>query len=345
MDIYTLDPLRDPRWADFVERHPRASIFHTPGWLSALERTYGFEPIVFTTSAPLTELRTALLVAAVRSRLTGRRLISLPFSDHCDALVDTPDEIRALSAAVVALQRENKWKYVELRPAASQRPAASFHAAQTFQLHRLDLQRDSAALWRSFHRDSIQRKIRRAEREGLIYAEGRTNDHLDALRELLELTRRRHQVPPQPAAWFHNLIDCLAERLCIRLALTKHGQPAAGILTLMHRDRMVYKYGGSDVRLNALGGVPWLFWKAIQDAKARGAVELDLGRSDTDNAGLIAFKERLGATGQPLTYWRAPAASARPADGWTMRIARRAFARLPAPLQRAAGRLLYRHLA
>src|SRR5262249_56210369 len=100
MDIYTLDPLRDTRWAEFVERHPRASIFHTPGWLDALERTYGFEPIAFTTSGPFTELQTALLVAAVRSRLTGRRLISLPFSDHCDALVDTPDEMLALTGAV-----------------------------------------------------------------------------------------------------------------------------------------------------------------------------------------------------------------------------------------------------
>ena len=345
MDVYTFDPLRDSRWTDFVERHPRASIFHTPGWLSALERTYGFEPIAFTTSAPHTELRTALVMAAVRSRLTGRRLISLPFSDHCDPLVDTADQLHALTAAVIKLRRDGKWKHVELRPAASLALDPAFSPSQTFELHRLDLRGDPATLLRSFHRDSIQRKIRRAEREGLTYREGRTDDLLGAFRRLLELTRRRHQVPPQPLEWFGNLIDCLGDRLCIRLALTKDGQPAAGILTLMHRDRMVYKYGGSDVRFNALGGVPWLFWKAIQDAKARGAVELDLGRSETDNAGLIAFKEHLGATGQPLTYWRAPAASGRPRDGWASRMARRAFASLPGPLQRTAGRLLYRHLA
>ena len=345
MDVYTFDPLRDSRWTDFVERHPRASIFHTPGWLNALQRTYGFEPIAFTTSSPATALQSAIVLAAVRSRLTGRRLISLPFSDHCDPLVDTPEQMRALTAAVMALQREGRWRHVELRPAAAVELDPAFRQSQSFELHRLDLRRDAATLLRSFHRDSIQRKIRRADREGLVYKEGRSDDLLQAFRGLLELTRRRHQVPPQPLAWFRNLIDCLGDRLCIRLALTKDGQPAAGILTLMHRDRMVYKYGGSDVRFNALGGVPWLFWKAIQDAKARGAVELDLGRSDLDNAGLIAFKEHLGAARHALTYWRAPAASARPGDGWTMRAARRAFATLPAPLQRAAGRLLYRHLA
>ena len=345
VDVYTLDPLQDPRWAEFVERHPRASIFHTPGWLRALEHTYGFVPIAFTTSPPLAALRTAVVVATVRSRLTGRRLISLPFSDHCDLLADTPDEIRALTTAVIEQQQQGHWRHVELRPATPLALDPALQPAQTFQLHRLDLQRDAATLLGSFHRDSIQRKIRRAEREGLLYWEGRTDDLLQAFCGLLELTRRRHQVPPQPLAWFRNLIDCLGDRLCIRLALTREGQPAAGILTLMHRDRMVYKYGGSDVRLNALGGVPWLFWKAIQDAQARGAVELDLGRSDTDNAGLIAFKEHWGASRHTLTYWRAPAASARRADGWAMRAARRSFASLPAPLQRAAGRLLYRHLA
>src|SRR2546430_11331216 len=37
--LYSLDPLEDPRWAEFVQRHPRASVFHTPGWLEALRRT------------------------------------------------------------------------------------------------------------------------------------------------------------------------------------------------------------------------------------------------------------------------------------------------------------------
>jgi hypothetical protein len=345
MHVHTFDPLADPRWPDFVERHPRASIFHTPGWLRALERTYGFQPVAFTTSPPAARLANALVFAAVRSRLTGRRLVSLPFSDHCDPLVENDDELRALCAAAGDEQRQVRWKYVELRPADSRLAiGAGFFPSETFALHRLDLRRDTAALMSGFHRDSIQRKIRRAEREGLTYAEGRSEALVRALRGLLDLTRRRHQAPLQSPKWFRNLIAGLGDRLCIRIA-SKGGRPVAGILTVMHRDRMVYKYGGSDAALNALGGVPWLFWKAIQDAKARGGVELDLGRSDTDNTGLIAFKEHLGATRQPLTYWRAPEAAVGGRDGTGMRMGRRLFAMLPGPLRRTAGTLLYPHLA
>jgi hypothetical protein len=55
-----LDPTNDSRWAEFVERHPRASVFHTVGWLEALRRTYGYEPVAYTTSSPTGDLNVVL---------------------------------------------------------------------------------------------------------------------------------------------------------------------------------------------------------------------------------------------------------------------------------------------
>jgi CelD/BcsL family acetyltransferase involved in cellulose biosynthesis len=346
MDVYALDPLEDPRWAALVEGHPRASVFHTPGWLRAIQRTYGFAPIAFTTCRPGEPLTNAVVFCAVRSWLSGRRLVSLPFSDHCEPLVESAEEWQALCEAVLRRRGEGRWRYVELRPASeTAAPEAGFRTAQTFYLHRLDLRPDLSALLRSFHKDSIQRKIRRAERERLSLEAGRSEALLERLLHLLDLTRRRHQAPLQPLAWFRNLIDCLGERVTIRIA-AKDGEPAAGILTLAHGDRVVYKYGGSDARLHALGGMPFLFWRTIQDARAAGARELDLGRSDQDNPGLVAFKEHLAATRSTLTYWRAPAAARAATDnGWTVRIARRIYARLPGGVRRAAGRLIYPHIA
>ena len=92
MAVYTLNPLLDSRWEDFAETHPRASIFHTPGWLEALRRTYGYEPIVYTTSAPGTPLANGIVFCRVRSWLTGDRMVSLPFTDHCEPLVEGPEE-------------------------------------------------------------------------------------------------------------------------------------------------------------------------------------------------------------------------------------------------------------
>ena len=125
----------------------------------------------------------------------------------------------------------------------------------------------------------------------------------------------------------------------------KSGIPVAGILTLTFKQSMVYKYGGSDAAHHSMGGMPFLFWRAIEAAKALGAEALDLGRSDLDQPGLIAFKEHLGGVRSELTYYSRPArrSAAGPA-GPLARLARKVVPLLPDAALDLTGRLLYRHL-
>ena len=116
MSVYTVDPLRDPRWPGLIRSHPRASVFHTSGWLEALQRTYGYEPVAFTTSPPRSELKNGVVFCYVRSAITGARLVSLPFSDHCDPLVDGPQELATLCDPLLEQRRARGWSYIELRP-------------------------------------------------------------------------------------------------------------------------------------------------------------------------------------------------------------------------------------
>lgn len=343
--VHELNPLEDRRWTEFVERHPNASIFHTQGWLSALKSTYRYEPIAFTTSAPGVELRNAIVFCKVQSWLTGRRLVSLPFSDHCEPLVEKLNELDELLAYIEEARKRDHWKYVELRPEHMNLPTLpTFQKSETFCLHQLDLTPSLDNLLHSFHKDCVQRKIRRAEREGLEYENGRSESQLQKLYGLLKLTRRRHNVPPQPIEWFRNLLNLTGESAQIHIA-SKDGLPAAGILTLRHGKKIVYKYGGSNVRLNNLGGMPLLFWKSIQDARLTGAGEFDFGRSDTDNPGLIAFKDHWATQRLALTYWRCQGSKPSVATSmWKTNLPKRTFASLPAVMQAYIGRHIYRHI-
>src|SRR5580698_4569675 len=96
MTIHQIDPLSDRRWRDFLGAHPRASIFHTPEWLECLRRSYGYEPFVLTTNAPGTALTNGVVFCRVKSWLTGKRIVSVPFADHCQPLYQTPDEFSAV---------------------------------------------------------------------------------------------------------------------------------------------------------------------------------------------------------------------------------------------------------
>jgi len=84
-------PTPRPRWQNLLQQHPDASIFHHVGWLRALHRTYGYEPVVFTASPPNSDLESGLLFCRIRSWVTGNRMVLLPFSDHCAPLGE-PDE-------------------------------------------------------------------------------------------------------------------------------------------------------------------------------------------------------------------------------------------------------------
>jgi CelD/BcsL family acetyltransferase involved in cellulose biosynthesis len=345
-----VDPLRDSRWEGFLRGHPRSSVFHTSAWLEALRRTFGYEPTAFTTSAPDADLQNGAVFCHIDSWLTGRRLVSLPFSDHCDPLVDSAGDIPVFLSAIEQSIRQEKLRYVEMRPLHSFDAAtALYQSTYSYCFHQLDLRPDLDTLFHNFHKDSTQRKIRRAAREGLVYQGGRSESLLDSFYRLYLLTRRRHQVPPLPRRWFRTLIDCFGEALNIRTA-SKAGHPVAGILTLRYKGTLVYKYGCSDAQFNNLGGMHLLFWRSIQEAKQEGLTFFDLGRSECENTGLITFKDRWGAIRSTLTYSRyvasrnAPDAYTPPGADWKLRFVKRVCAHAPDGLLSAAGNLLYKHI-
>jgi hypothetical protein len=271
-------------------------------------------------------------------------MVSLPFADHCEPLADGPTERNEIFRFLqLALDRENL-KYIEIRPLSTDllgEPAVQKSNSSCF--HVLDLRPTLEDLFRRLQKDSIQRKIRRAEREALFYEEGRSETLLKEFYRLFVVTRRRHNVPPQPIAWFQNLVTCLGDRLKVRVA-SRAGRPIASILTLRYGDAMVYKYGGSDASAHNLGAMPFLFWKAIQDAKVDGVRQFDFGRSEYDNAGLITFKDRWGSQRMELTYWRLPSQTASGRGQWKLKVAGPIFARMPDRLLAASGRILYRHV-
>jgi CelD/BcsL family acetyltransferase involved in cellulose biosynthesis len=344
VNVYRLSPLEDPRWDRLVARHPFASVFHTTGWLRAVRLTYGYEPVALTTSSPGDELQDALVYCGVRSWITGRRIVSLPFADHCDPLVEHVEPLMNLCSAIERERWAAGWKYVELRSSRFGSVLPALTPSDEYCHHVLDLRPSSADLFKSLHRDSVQRKIQRAAREHLVYDEGRDEHELRCFYRLLVGTRRRHGVPTQPFSWFRNLAAELKDALLVRIVHHRR-QPVAAILTLRHDQTMVYKYGASDPEWHRSGCMQFLFWHTIETSRSAGCLWFDLGRTSPSNEGLLTFKDRLGATRSVLTYRRSP--SPRPGPhrvrDWLARCGAEAVRRAPRPFGVAAGRLLYRH--
>src|SRR5690606_16248705 len=120
---------------------PDAGIFHQSAWARALPRTWGHRPRYLMGSEG-GRLSGILPLMDVRSSLTGRRGVSLPFSVHCGFLSANPAATRQCDTqqAIARLAAENRWRTVERR--GGPRPAPDATPSQLFLSHTLPLDPD-----------------------------------------------------------------------------------------------------------------------------------------------------------------------------------------------------------
>jgi hypothetical protein len=347
MNVYQCDPIRDPRWAELVKGHDKASVFHSVEWLRVLQETYRYDPIVFTTCPATEVLRNGIVVCRINSWLTGRRLVSLPFSDYCEPLFDSDFEFTAVLDHLLAYLKEEGYQYLCIRPLSSL-PAKIFETKSAgltheYFLHSINLEPALDVIYKGFDKDSIQRRIRRAERARLVERCGQSQELLREFYGLFLTTRRRQGVPPTPFVWFQNLARELGDSLEVRIAY-KDKTPISAIISLQFREIGYYKYGCSDYHFNQFGATPWLFWRAISSAKSKGVLRFDLGRTDKGNAGLLVFKNHWDPNPKQLAYWQVPIAShkgfRRLGEG---SITKTVFSLLPRGLQKSLGEFVYPH--
>ena len=160
VSTYEIDPVCDPRWATFVDSHPQSSVFHSTNWLMALRNVYGYDSVAITTCPPGSSLTNGLVFCRIKSRLTGRRLVSLPFSDHCEPLVDKPDELDAMLTQLKQQVNQGEWKYVEIRP-VSYEPNCHTELSRlvTYHFHSLDLRPERSSYFRTFTKTAFRERF------------------------------------------------------------------------------------------------------------------------------------------------------------------------------------------
>jgi CelD/BcsL family acetyltransferase involved in cellulose biosynthesis len=332
-----LDPLRDPAWAALVARAPEATIFHHPAWLALLHAQYGYALEAWCDDSA----DAGLPVALVRSRLTGTRLVALPFSDACPPLVAAgADAAGARLAAGLGPERARRGLDLEIRGDAA---GAGAHRGAEFAEHRLDLRAGLDAVRAGFHKGQVQRAIKRAAREGVTVEHATSRQALERFYALHVATRRTQGVPTQPKRFVLNFAGLFAAGLGF-VALARHeDRDVAAAVFLRAGSTLTYKYGASDREHLGVRPNHAIFDHAIAWACAEGLHTLDYGRTDLDNDGLRSFKRGWGAEERPLRYHVLADAPPNPGRGRADRLLAALITRSPPSVGRAVGEALYRH--
>ena len=341
-DIRILNPLSFPNWDDLLAPHPEATVFHTAGWAAVLARSYGYTPL-YLAQFDGDRLAALLPLMEVKSLFTGKRGVSLPFTDACEFLGDE-GSLKALFERTRALGRERGWKYLEVRGTAE--PAAGAVPSEVFAGHQIDLAAGEERVFSSF-RESTRRNIRKAELQGVEVRVTEAAEGLEQFRSLNTLTRKRHGLPPQPASFFRNLHDLVLAKGRGFVGLASHGgRVVAGGVYLHFGRHGVYKYGASDLARQHLRANNLVMAGAIRWYLRHGFLDLSFGRTEPGNQGLLQFKAGWGGTEEPVRYYRfdlqrdAFSIVRSKVDG----VHNRVFRAMPIPILSRVGTFLYRHV-
>ena len=344
MEIRTIDPLTDPRWLPFLDATPGATVFHHPHWIAPLMEAYHYAP------ASLGCFEGEMLVGVlplleIRSRLTGCRAVSLPFSDYGGSVAVSAGVHALLLDAALKQGRERGQAFVEMRCELEHAHAAPGGA---FKRHQLELGNDPDRLFKAFDKSQNQRGVNKFQKSGALVERRVDREGLQTFMHLNYLTRRKHGLPPQPDRFFDGVQRHILDRGMGFVSVARLGdQVLAACVFMRYKDTLYYKYGASDDEGLVHRPNHGIMWDAMQYGIAEQVRVLDFGRSDLDGEGLIKFKRGWGTVETDIAYARVGTQGKRAAGGaggGALDRLQPLIQRMPVPVLKVIGQVLYEHV-
>jgi hypothetical protein len=338
-----INPIDFPHWNESFRSLPDHSFFHTSSWAEVLHRSYGYKPVYFTMweGGALSAL---LPWMDINSFLTGKRGVSLPFTDYCEPIVSDASQFQEMLAAAISYGKKQNWKTLEFRGGDTFFP--NEEPSEWHYGHTLDLTGGTQKIFSGL-RDSNGRNIKKAEKGKIDVTISVSPDAVKAFCRLNALTRRDHGLPPQPRRFFQCVYDhILSQGMGFIVLASFRGTAIAANVYFTFGDQIVYKYGASDRAFQHLRASNLVMWTAIKWGCDHGYRTLCFGRTEPENEGLRQFKAGWGTREHLIKYYRYNLQKSAFIRTPTLvkPSYQKIFSKLPIPVLNMLGSALYRHM-
>jgi lipid II:glycine glycyltransferase (peptidoglycan interpeptide bridge formation enzyme) len=308
--VKIIDPTADSRWDGFVASQENGTVFHSSAWARVIKDTYGYLSRTYIVENEDGQVRAAIPFYFIRCKLTGKRLVCLPFSDYCWPLSRNKADIESLLRAVKNEMDTGNCpaKYLEIRGWQNKAPEVPVSLAvdNYYISYLLEIEPDPDALNARFHH-SVRRGIHQAEKRDVTVRLTNSEKDMEQFYRLNLATRKKLGVFPQPRAFFNNLYRHIISRNLGFLGIAEYGgKTIAGVVFLTYGDTIYYKYNASDEKYLQKRPNHMIIWEAIKYACAHNYRHFDFGRCTPEEEGLRNFKARWGAKEIALPYYYYP---------------------------------------
>ncbi len=333
-----------------LEPQVRDVFSYQPAWLKLISQVYRYPVTLLTTTNTNREISGFLPVCTLHSPITGKRLVALPFSDHCPLLAEDRSSAQELVDQALRLASEQKARYLELRTGNHPVLAERCDLAESYLYVRwlLPLQAEPELVWDGLSK-SVKQMIKKSQKLGVTVRLAEKREEMAHYYRLhLQTRSKKHGMPAQPQQFFFGLWDAFAASGTLQLLLAEYeGNVIAGMILLASGSTIRDAYSASDASALSLAPNNLVMWQAIVWGCTHGYKVLDMGRTACENEGLMSFKRRWGATKEPLAYYYAPRVDGLATTSersWKFRLLTNCWRQVPLQVAGPLGGSLYKHL-
>jgi len=300
LKIVRIRPQTDSLWERLVQSQ-KSTVFHSPEWMEVLTDTYDFDIRAQVLVNEAGEPEAGIPFCQIED-IKKKRLVTLPFSDYCDPLLESYEQWTSLTEPFFAENCPYTIRCVHNDvPLADDR----FQQVDKAKWHGLDLNPDLDSLWHGVH-SSARRAIRKAEREGVIVRIAEQEEDLRAFFELhLGVRKYKYRMVAQPYRFFESIWRHFIETQQGLLMVAIHQDKIiGGVLFLVWKNRLYYKFNASAPINLAVRPNDLMIWEGIKYGKTQDYTYLDFGLSDWDQEGLVRYKRKFATEEKTISFLR-----------------------------------------
>lgn len=329
-------------WSRFIDQHPGSSLDHCWEWRWVLTQAFGYRPY-YLGAFDAEQLVGVLPLFHVSLGFGKSALVSIPFGNYGGVCADSPQAASALIGESARLIEQLDCSYAAFY---NRKPVEFEGLVPRDDKARYSLSLENASLEGIFAglASTVRKKIRYAIKHGLTV---QVSQDAGPLYEIHLRKFRQLGTPCFPKAYFDLILEHFGRRALIYYTCFE-GKPIAFKFCVVHRDALTMIVGGDLEEYLHLQPNYLMFWRALEDAKAKGCSEIDLGRSSRDS-GPAKHKLFLGMNESPLGYQYLVSGkhkfSLRTTGSYKFQLASRLWQKVPLSATRWIGPKLVRYFA
>ena len=337
-----VDIWKDPlAWDAYAESKPESYNYHRWRWQDVIQETFGHRGH-YLAATDGGRICGVLPLVALKSRLFGDSLVSVPFFSYGGVLADTSEAHQRLLERAAEIAHTTKSRQIELRQGGE--IDCSWHDSTGKVTMSVPLPAKTDDLWKRIS-TGLRNKIRKAQKSDLRIQWGGPED-IEHFYPVFAVNMRNLGTPVYPKSWFEAISRAVPG--CVRvLSLWDGPITVASAFLVGYRGVLELPWSASVPDSRKKYSHVLMYWTFLEWAIQNGFGRVDLGRC-TPGGGTYEFKRHWICEEKPLHwyYWRPDGArgSEVRTDNKKFKLAIEVWKRLPLAVANQLGPRIVRAL-